>query len=95
MERLSGNMSQFDGLIDKNEIVIKNVRLQSNAGWYMGTVEFYNFEEMDFYSRDSMYVPSEEMVKKLYPESISVEEAFHRIKHDRLLKRKMEKKLGR
>ena len=77
-----------------NEVVLPNVRLQSNAGWYVGAVEFYNFEEMDFYSRDSDYYPNESLLKEDYPHSISIEEAYHKINHDRLYKRKMEKKLN-
>lgn len=90
----SENWSEFNGLIDKNDVVVRNVRLKSAAGWYVGTVEFYNFDEMDFYSRDSMYYPSEAMLKAEYPDSVSDKEAFQMVKHDRLLKRKMEKKLG-
>lgn len=92
--RWSESWSHFEGLINKDDIVIRDVRLQSNAGWYIGAIEFYNFEEMDFYSRDSDYYPSEQMLKEDYPHSISTEEAFNKIKHDRLYKRKMEKKLG-
>lgn len=86
--------SEYNGLINKDDIVIRNVRLQSAAGWYVGAVEFYNFEEMDFYSRDSCYYPTESMLASDYPESISVEEAFNKIKFDRLYKSRMNKKLG-
>lgn len=91
--RWSESWSHFDGLIDPSDIVVRDVRLQTNAGWYIGTVQFYNFEEMDFYSRDSDYYPNEKMLKEEYPHSISTEEAFMKIKHDRLLRRKMDKKL--
>jgi len=89
----SESWSQYDELIHKDDIVIRNVRVQSNAGWYIGAVEFYNYDEMDFYSRDSDYYPNEEMLKSYYPTSISVKEAFNKIKHDRLHSMKMEKKL--
>ena len=42
-----------------------------------------------------MYYPSEVMLKSEYPDCISDKEAFQMVKHDRLLKRKMEKKLGK
>jgi hypothetical protein len=59
--------------INKDEVLIRHVRLQSNAGWYLGTVEFYNFDEMDFYSRDTdFYYPNEALLKEEYPRSISV-----------------------
>lgn len=90
----SEGWSQFNGLIDKKDIVIRDVRIQSNAGWYVGAVEFYNFEEMDFYSKDSGYYPNEAMLKEEYPNSISIDEAFHKIKNEPLLKRRMERKLG-
>jgi len=90
----SEGWSEFNGLINKDDIVVRDVRVQSNAGWYVGTVEFYNYEEMDFYSRDSGYYPNEAMVKTEYPNSISIEEAFHKIKHDRLLNMRMKRKLG-
>lgn len=91
--RWSESWSHFDGLIDPNDVVIRDVRCKSNAGWYVGAVEFYNFEEMDFYSRDTEYYPNEEILKQAYPRSISIKEAFAKIQHDRLYRRKMERKL--
>ena len=90
----SQDWSMYQGLINPTDVVVREVRLQSAAGWYVGSVEFYNFEEMDFYSRDTGYYPNEEMVKEEYPRSISTQEAFEKIKHDQLLHRKMKKKLG-
>jgi hypothetical protein len=90
--RWSESWSHFEGLIHPNDVVVRNVRIQTNAGWYIGTVEFYDFDEMGFYSRDGDYYPNEEIVKNIFPNSISIEEAFHKVKHDRLLKRKLEKK---
>jgi hypothetical protein len=81
--------------VKENEVVIPNVRLQSNAGWYIGALEFYTFEEMDFYSRDTGYHPNEEMLEREYPHSISVQEAFEKVNHHPLYKRKMERKLNR
>lgn len=90
----SESWSQYNGLINENDVVIRNVRLQSNAGWYIGAVQFYNYEEMDFYSRDSDYYPNENVLQEVYPNSISIEEAFYNLKYDRLLKRKMERYLN-
>ena len=88
--------SEFDArFTEKDEVIIQNVRLQSNAGWYIGAVEFYNFDELDFYSRDSEYYPNEELLKEENPHSLSVQEAVALVKTDRLYKRKMERKLGR
>lgn len=90
----SESWSQFNGLINKDDVIVRNVRCKSASGWYLGTVEFYNFEEMDFYSRDSdLYYPNEQILKEDYPHSISIEEAFNMIKSDRLLNKKMKKKL--
>lgn len=54
---------------------VSNIRLQSAAGWYVGTLEFDDGEAQP-YERDSMYYPSEEFLKKEYPNSISLKEAF-------------------
>jgi hypothetical protein len=92
--RWSESWSHYDVRdVKKDEVVIPDVRLNSNAGWYVGAVEFYDFEEMDFYSRDTDYYPNEEMLKDDYPRSISIEEAFYKIKNDIIYKRKMERKL--
>lgn len=94
--RWSESWSHYESSeVKQDEIVIPNVRLQSNAGWYIGTVEFYNYDEMDFYSRDTGYYPNESMLENDYPNSISVEDAFNKIKHDRLYSRKMERKLNK
>lgn len=89
----SESWSQFNGLINPDDIMVKEVRLQSSAGWYIGAAEFYDFEEMGFYSRDSEYYPSEEVLKEFFPRSLSIEEAANKIKHDPLLSRKMKRKL--
>lgn len=52
-----------------------NIRLQSAGGWYVGILEF-DAGEAQPYERDSMYYPSEEFLKKEYPNSISLKEAF-------------------
>lgn len=93
--RWSESWSEFDGLIHPDDIVVRNVRIKTNAGWYIGTIEFLDFEEMDFYSRDSGYYPTEDCVAAVYPNSISIEEAFVKVKHDTLLHRKMKRKLSR
>lgn len=59
--------------------VISNVRMESAAGHYLGSVCFEaGFPEP--YDRDSMYYPSEEWLKKDYPNSKSMEEVFDRAK---------------
>lgn len=94
--RWSESWSHYDSRdVKDNEVVIPHVRLQSNAGWYIGAVEFYNFDEMDFYSRDTDYYPNEEMLKSEFPRSISVEEAFSKMNNNPLYKRKMERKLNK
>lgn len=93
--RWSESWSHFEGLIDKNDVVIRDVRQQSAAGWFLGALEFYNFEEADCYSKDTEYYPNEKMLQQYYPHSISISEAYEKIKHDRLLKRKMDRKLGK
>lgn len=80
--------------VSVDEIVIPNVRLQSNAGWYIGAVEFYDYDDMDFYSRDIDYYPNEHMLQQDYPRSISIKEAYEKVNHHPLYKRKMERKLG-
>lgn len=95
MSMLSQDWSKFDGLVNPEDVVIRDVRIQSNAGWYVGAVQFYNYDEMDFYSRDTGYYPSEEMLSQEYPQSISIQEAFHKVKHDRLYSRKMDKYLAK
>jgi hypothetical protein len=55
--------------------VISHVRMQSAAGYYLGSVDFeVGFPEP--YDRDSCYYPTEEWVKHEYPRSISMEEAL-------------------
>lgn len=54
---------------------VHNVRLESAAGFYKGTLEFID-GDADFYDRDSMYYPTEELLKAEYPNSKSVQEAF-------------------
>lgn len=81
--------------VSPNEIIITNVRLESAAGWYIGSLEFYNFDEIDFYSRDTEYFPSESFLLSYYPESISIEDAINKINNDSLYKRRMERKLGK
>jgi hypothetical protein len=58
-------------------MIIGHVRMESAAGWYLGSIEVENGEAQP-YDRSSMYYPSEEWVRKEYPRSISLEEAFVR-----------------
>lgn len=55
--------------------VINHVRMQSAAGWYLGSIEVENGEAQP-YDRDSMYYPTEEHVRFDYPISIGLKEAF-------------------
>ncbi|MED3792447.1 hypothetical protein P4571_08320 [Niallia alba] len=57
--------------------VISHVRMQSAAGWYLGSIEVAS-EDAQPYDRDSMYYPSEEHVRSEYPASISLKEAFYK-----------------
>lgn len=57
--------------------IVSNVRLKSNAGFYVGSIEFSG-GECDPYDRDSGYYPTEDWLKKEYPESISMKEAVER-----------------
>lgn len=61
----------------KKPRVINHVRMQSAAGWYLGSIEVEN-GEIQPYDRDSMYYPNEEWVQKEYPRSMSLKEAFER-----------------
>ena len=94
--RWSESWSHYEAKdVKENEVVMPNVRLESAAGWFIGAIEFYDYDEMNPYSRDTDYYPSENMLKSEYPHSISLEEACHKIKYDTLYKRKMERKLAR
>lgn len=57
------------------EYIVSFVRMQSAAGYYLGSISFEdgNGEPND---RDSGYYPSEEMLQSDYPNSISMKEAF-------------------
>lgn len=55
--------------------IISNVRMQSNAGHYVGSVEFESGEGLP-YDRDGDYYPTETWLKQEYPDSISMKEAF-------------------
>lgn len=94
--RWSESWSHYDSHdILKDEVVIPDVRLKSAAGWYIGALEFYSFDEIDFYSRDTEYYPSDMMLYENYPNSISVEEAINKVNNHPLYRRKMERKLGK
>lgn len=57
--------------------LIQHVRMQSNAGFYLGSIEFENGEGQP-YDRDSGYYPTEEFLASEYPNSISLKEAFEK-----------------
>ncbi|QKE56498.1 hypothetical protein [Bacillus phage YungSlug] len=59
--------------------VMGHIRLQSAAGWYLGSVEFLN-GEVQPYDKDDGYYPSESFLKSIYPRSISFGEALAKAK---------------
>lgn len=63
------------GYEEVKRYVIKNVRLDSAAGHYVGSLEFGG-GDVEFYDRDSEYYPNEKHLHFDYPTSISREEAF-------------------
>lgn len=56
-------------------IVIPNVRLRSEAGWYLGSI-YCDGQDMHFNDRDTFYYPTEEWLLSDYPQSISMEQAL-------------------
>ncbi|MCM3109987.1 hypothetical protein [Lederbergia lenta] len=58
-------------------MIIKNVRMESAAGHYLGSIECSN-EECQPYDRDSLYYPSEDWLKNEFPNSISLKDAYER-----------------
>lgn len=60
------------------DTVISNIRMKSNAGWYIGSVSL-NGSNVEPYERDSFYYPSEEWLINEYPNSISMEDVLKRV----------------
>ncbi|WP_079709806.1 hypothetical protein [Paraliobacillus ryukyuensis] len=58
-------------------MIINRVRMESAAGWYLGSIEFVE-DEAQPYDRHSLYYPSEEWLKREFPRSISLKDAFDR-----------------
>lgn len=55
-----------------NKKKISNVRLHSNAGWYIGSVLCMEIEKEVYpYDRLSGYYSNENILKELYPDSIA------------------------
>lgn len=54
-------------------MVIRNIRMQTAAGWYVGSVEIVE-GEVEPYDRQSMYYPKEEWLKNDYPDTMSLVE---------------------
>lgn len=54
--------------------IIKHVRQQSQAGWFVGSIDF-STGEVECWDKESGYFPSGTRLKGLYPQSISIEEA--------------------
>lgn len=64
-----------------NGFVISNVRMESAAGHYLGSIWFSRHSstpEGQPNDRDSMYFPTEDWVKAEYPNSISMKEAYEK-----------------
>ena len=61
------------------ENIISNVRQQSAAGWFVGSLSFC-VDNAECWDKDTPYYPSESFLTKLYPHSISLEEAFEKAK---------------
>ncbi|MEH7116186.1 hypothetical protein V7128_02005 [Neobacillus vireti] len=68
-------------------MIISNVRMESAAGFYLGSIEFIG-QEAQPYDRDSMYYPSEELLHNDYANSISLKEAFEKGEAYNRLRRK-------
>lgn len=66
--------------------IVTNVRMQSNAGFYLGSIEF-EYGDGQPYDRDSMYYPTEDWLKTEYPQSISMKEAFEKAFQRKLIPR--------
>ena len=56
-------------------VVIGNIRLHSQAGYYIGSLCFEDSCPQPN-DRDSAYFPSEELLEVVYPDSISLTEAL-------------------
>jgi hypothetical protein len=54
--------------------IIKHVRQQLQAGWFVGSIDFSD-GEAECGNKESGYFPSEARLKALYPESIGIEAA--------------------
>ena len=70
-------------------VIIYSVRLQSNAGWYKGSLYFTSFDDAEFYDRDTGYYLSERMLQKEFPDTISISEAFDKVKSNALYRRRL------
>ena len=66
--------------------IVSNVRMKSNAGHYLGSIEFESGEGQP-YDRDSGYYPTEDWLKQEYPNSISMKEAFEQAFQRRMIPR--------
>lgn len=64
--------------VNPNDIVIRNVRQKSAAGWFVGALQFYDREHCECYSKDTFYYPTEELCKFDNPQSISFDDALNR-----------------
>ncbi|MGG1444940.1 hypothetical protein ABE354_23400 [Brevibacillus laterosporus] len=59
--------------------VIQNVRQESAAGWYVGSLEFLD-DNVVCWDKETGYFPSEGLLKNHYPYSISMQEAYKKAK---------------
>lgn len=87
----SESWSQYNGLINKDDVVVKDVRYEFPYGWGIVYLQFYNFEEADIYSKETDFgYLSEESLIEDYPDSISIEDAFNLVKNDRFYKKRLD-----
>lgn len=61
-----------------SEVIIENVRMQSAAGYYIGSIACED-ALIEPYSRETGYYPDEELLHHEYPDSLSFNEAFARL----------------
>ncbi|WP_460271323.1 hypothetical protein [Bacillus sp. NEAU-Y102] len=59
--------------------VMGHIRMQTAAGWYIGSIEFLNGEASPWDKDEfSCYYPNESKLQQDYPRSMGMEEAFNR-----------------
>ena len=90
--RWSEGWSEFNrASADPMDVLIRNVRQESAAGWYVGALQFFSEEEAVPYSRDSEYYGGEHSLHAEYPNTISVKEAFQQAKSHPIYQKKLQR----